>query len=104
MRIAIQCFLNDTGSAEAAARTRVHHLVVKGWIDPALEPDERQVPQIAQPDSFSLRQRMTFRHRQDHSVLRELPMCQFLVPGCHRGSKSNIHTSGDDGFDLLRGE
>ena len=44
MRIAIRCFLNDTGSAEAAARTRVHHLVVKGWIDPALEPDERHAP------------------------------------------------------------
>src|SRR5580700_10825374 len=44
---------------------------------------------------------MTFRHCQDHSVLRELPMCQILVPWCYTGGKSCIQSTGDDGFNLI---
>ena len=44
---------------------------------------------------------MTRRHCQDHFVLRELPMRQFLVPGCHTGDKPGIQSAGQDGLDLM---
>jgi hypothetical protein len=79
-RIAICRLLNNMWSDQASASARLHHLVIEGWIDPAMEPDKRHVAQIAQANSLSLRQRMAFRHGKRHPVQRELPMLQLLVP------------------------
>ena len=59
-RVAFCRLLNNVWSVQATARARLHHSVIEGWIDPAMEPDERHVPQIPQANSFSLRQRMAF--------------------------------------------
>src|SRR5258707_10460336 len=44
---------------------------------------------------------MTFGDCQDHSLLREFPMCQILVPRCETGGKSSIQSAGQDGFNLI---
>src|SRR5258708_21230511 len=44
---------------------------------------------------------MTFGHCQDHSILREFPMCQILVPRCETGGKSSIQSAGQYGFNLI---
>src|SRR6266404_5323348 len=44
---------------------------------------------------------MTFGHRQDHSILREFPMCQILVPRCETSGKPSIQSAGQDGFNLI---
>src|SRR6202048_211950 len=44
---------------------------------------------------------MTFGHCQDHSILREFPMCQTLVPRCETGGKSSIQSAGKYGFNLI---
>src|SRR5258708_27279659 len=44
---------------------------------------------------------MTFGHCQQHSVLREFPMCQILVPWCETGGKPNIQSAGQDAFNLM---
>src|SRR5712664_3878198 len=44
---------------------------------------------------------MTFGHCQDHSLLREFPMCQILVPRCETGGKSSVQSAGQDGFNLI---
>src|SRR6185295_4657356 len=84
--IAVCCLLNDARCAQATASARLHHLVMEGGIDPAMEPDERRVPKIAQANSFPLRQRMAFRYGKDHPVQRELAMLQLLAP---RGDSSS---------------
>ena len=47
-RIAIGCLLNNAWSAQATASRRLHHLVIEAGIHPAMEPDERHVPQVPQ--------------------------------------------------------
>src|SRR5229473_8185610 len=44
---------------------------------------------------------MTFGDCQDHSLLREFPMCQILVPRRETGGKSSIQSAGQDGFNLI---
>ena len=44
---------------------------------------------------------MPFGHCQYHSVLRELAMCQILVPWRETGGKSSIQSAGQDGFNLI---
>ena len=44
---------------------------------------------------------MTSRHCQDHSILREFPMRQILVPRCEAGRKPSIQSAGQDGFNLM---
>src|SRR5260370_40480000 len=44
---------------------------------------------------------MTFGHCQDHSILREFPMGQILVPRCETGGKSSIQSAGQDRFNLI---
>src|SRR6266446_4099957 len=44
---------------------------------------------------------MTFGHCQDHSILREFPMCQILVPRRETGGKSSIQSAGQDRFNLI---
>src|SRR5260370_16600442 len=44
---------------------------------------------------------MTFGHCQDHSILREFPMCQILVPRCDTSGKPSIQSAGQDGFNLI---
>ena len=48
--------------------------------------------QIPQANAFPLRQRMAFRHGKDHSVQRELPMLQLLVPRRDSGSKPHVES------------
>ena len=92
--IAVCCLLNDAWSAQAAASARLHHLVMEGGIDPAMEPDERRVPKIAQPNAFSLGQRMAFRYGKDHPVQRELAMLQLCVPRRNSRSKARVQSIG----------
>jgi hypothetical protein len=40
-------------------------------------------------------------HGQDHSILREFPMCQIPVPGGDTGRKPNIQSVGQDGVNLM---
>src|SRR5229473_6673448 len=47
---------------------------------------------------------MTFGDCQDHSILREFPMCQILVPRRETGGKSSIQSAGQDGFNLINRE
>src|ERR1700730_13782509 len=44
---------------------------------------------------------MTFGHCQDHSFLREFPMCQVLGPRCETGGEPSIQSAGQDGFNLI---
>jgi len=104
LRVAIWCLLNDARSAEPATCTCLHHLIIESWIDPALEPDERHVPKIPELNFVSLREWMAFGDGQDHSVVRELPMCQILVPGSQRGGKPKIQAPGQDRFNLMNGK
>ena len=57
-----------------------------------MEPDERRVPEIAQANSFPLRQRMTLRHGDDHSVQGELLMLKVLVPRSDSRSKPGVQS------------
>src|SRR4029450_5896937 len=91
-RIAIRRLLNDVWSAQATASARLHHSVIEGWIDPAMEPDERHVPQIPQTKPCSLRKRMTLGRGEDHSVQRELPMLEVLVPRSYSSSKPRVQS------------
>src|SRR5260370_24332857 len=45
---------------------------------------------------------MTFGHCQDHSILREFPMCQILLPRCETSGKPSIQSAGQDGFNLIK--
>jgi len=99
--VAIRCLLHDARSAEPAASTRPHQSIMEEWIHPAREPDERQVSQIPQSNGLSFRQCMARGHRQDHSILRDFPMRQFVVPGCDACGKPRIQSAGQDGFDLM---
>jgi hypothetical protein len=90
--ISICCLLNDAWGAQATAITNLHQLIIDGGIDPAMKPDERHTPKISQPNAFSLCQRMTFGHGKDHSVQRELPVLQLLVPGRDRGRKPGVQS------------
>src|SRR6267143_634964 len=44
---------------------------------------------------------MTFAYCQNHSILREFPMCQILVPRRETGGKSSIQSAGQDGVNLI---
>jgi len=77
---------------QATARTHIHQLIIDGGIDPAMKPDERLIPKISKSNAFSLHQRMTFGHGEDHSVQRELPVFQLLVPGRDRGGKPGVQS------------
>jgi hypothetical protein len=90
--ISICGLLNDAWGAQAAASTHIHQLIIDRGIDPAMKPDERHIPKISQPNAFSLHQRMTFGHGEDHSVQRELPVLQLLVPGRDRGGKPGVQS------------
>ena len=88
--IAIGRVLNHVWSAQASARACLLHLVVECGIDPTVEPDERQAAKITQANACPLCQRMTFRHSQDHSVQRKLPMRQLVVPRRYSSSEPQI--------------
>jgi len=90
--ISICGLLNDAWRAQASASTHLHQLIMDSGIDPAMKPDEGLVPEISKSNAFSLHQRMPFRHREDHSVQRELPVLQLLVPGPDRGSKPGVQS------------
>src|SRR6266851_6983810 len=47
---------------------------------------------------------MTFGHCQNHSILREFPMGQILVPRRETCGKSSIQSAGLDGFNLINRE
>src|SRR6201987_3447289 len=47
---------------------------------------------------------MTSGHCQDHSILREFPICKVLVPRSETGRKPNIKSAGQDSFDLMNGK
>src|SRR5882724_8332283 len=57
---------------------------------------------LAMPKGHALKKRKTIRLRDrrkvssvwDHSLLREFPMCQVLVPWCETGGKSSIQSAG----------
>src|SRR6476619_3047596 len=100
-RVAIGRLLNNAWGTQATATTRFHHLVIERGIDPAMEPDERQVPEIPQANSSVFRQRMSFRDGKDHSVLGELPMLQLGAPRRHRGGKASVQSIRDNGFNLM---
>ena len=85
-------FLNDARSPQATASACLYHLVMEGGVDPAMEPDERQVPKIAQAKPFPLCQRMAFRYGKDHPVQRELAMLQLDVPRRDRGGKAHVQS------------
>jgi len=99
--ISICGLLNDARGAQATASTHVHQLIVDSGIDPAMKPDERLIPKISQPNAFSLRQRMTFGHGEDHPVQCELPVLELLVPGRDRGGKPGVQSIGNNGFNLV---
>src|SRR6185295_2629624 len=44
---------------------------------------------------------MAFWHCQDHSILREFPMREILVPRCEPGGEPSIQSAGQDGFNLI---
>jgi hypothetical protein len=44
---------------------------------------------------------VTSGHGQNHSILREFPMRQVLVPGCETSGKPSIQSAGQDGFNLM---
>src|SRR5882757_8418896 len=44
---------------------------------------------------------MTSGYRQDHSIMREFPMCQVLVPGCEASHKPGIQSAGQDSVNLM---
>jgi hypothetical protein len=44
---------------------------------------------------------MAFGHCQDHSILREFPMRQILVPRCEPSGEPSIQSAGQDGFNLI---
>ena len=74
--ISICRLLDNAWGAQATASAHIHQLIVDSGIDPAMKPDERLIPKISQSNAFSLHQRMTFGHGEDHSVQRELPVFQ----------------------------
>ena len=90
--ISICRLLNNAWGAQAMASTNIHQLIIDSGIDPAMKPDERLIPKIAKSNAFSLHQRMTFGHGEDHSVKRELPVFQLLVPGRDRGGKPGVQS------------
>ena len=90
--ISIRRLLNNAWGAQATASTNIHQLIIDSGIDPAVKPDERLIPKISKSNAFSLHQRMTFGHGEDHSVQRELPVFQLLVPGRDRGGKPGVQS------------
>jgi hypothetical protein len=102
--IAICGFLNNAWSAEAAARTCQHQLVIESGIGPALKPDERHVPQVPQPNSGQFCQGMPFGHGQQQSFPRELPMRQVAVPWCDCRGEADIQPVGQDRVNLMHRE
>jgi hypothetical protein len=91
--ISICRLLYNAWGAQAAASAHIHQLIIDSGIDPAMKPDERLIPKISKSNAFSLRQRMTFGHGEDHPVQRELPMFQLFVPGRHSGGKPCVQST-----------